>query len=81
MSIHELSKMPSDTLSNIYSLLPEGQTVNPQFISANKYSSIDIDHELQGADHATAKVTFLNEGAGYRNTLGYFVYDTISPTD
>lgn len=72
-------QMPSDTLSNIYSLLPEGQTVNPQFISANKYSSIDIDDELQGADHATAKVTFLNEGAGYRNTLGYFVYDTNSP--
>lgn len=25
------------------------------------------------------KVTFLNEGAGYRNTLGYFVFDTNNP--
>ncbi len=72
-------QMPTDTLNNVYSLLPEGQEVNPQFISTGKYSSIDIDDELQGAPHATAKVTFLNEGAGYRNSLGYFVYETNSP--
>lgn len=34
---------------------------------------------MNGAEFATAKVTFLNEGAGYRNTLGYFVFDTNNP--
>ncbi len=71
--------LPQDVLSNVYSMLPEGSVVNSAFIAPERYSSIDIDDELQGADSATAKVTFLNEGAGYRNSLGYFVFDTNNP--
>lgn len=71
--------LPQDVLSNVYSMLPEGTLVNSAFIAPERYSSIDIDDELNGAEFATAKVTFLNEGAGYRNTLGYFVFDTNNP--
>lgn len=71
--------LPQDVLSNVYSMLPEGTLVNSAFIAPERYSSIDIDEELNGAEFATAKVTFLNEGAGYRNTLGYFVFDTNNP--
>ena len=72
-------QLPQDTLTNVYSMLPEGTYVNTAFIAPERYSNIDIDDELGGADYATASVTFLNEGAGYRNTLGYFVYDTNNP--
>ncbi|MCV5927486.1 hypothetical protein OFO11_36880, partial [Escherichia coli] len=68
-----------DVLSNVYSMLPEGTLVNSAFIAPERYSSIDIDEELNGAEFATAKVTFLDGGAGYRNTLGYFVFDTNNP--
>ncbi|HHB1594975.1 LruC domain-containing protein [Vibrio campbellii] len=71
--------LPQDTLSNVYSMLPEATYVNSAFIAPERYSNIDIDDELDGAEYATASVTFLNEGAGYRNTLGYFVYDTDNP--
>ncbi|WP_039986068.1 LruC domain-containing protein [Vibrio owensii] len=71
--------LPQDTLSNVYSMLPEGTAVNNAFIAPERYSNIDIDDELDGAPYATASITFLNEGAGYRNTLGYFVYDTDNP--
>lgn len=71
--------LPQDVLTNVYSMLPEGTTVNSAFIAPERYSSIDIDDELDGAEYATATITFLNEGAGYRNTLGYFVFDTDNP--
>ncbi|MCY9854243.1 LruC domain-containing protein [Vibrio mediterranei] len=71
--------LPQDVLTNVYSMLPEGSVVNSAFIAPDKYSSIDIDDELNGAEYATARITFLNEGAGYRNTLGYFVFDTNNP--
>jgi hypothetical protein len=71
--------LPHDTLDNVYSMLPEGAYVNSAFIAPERYSNIDIDDELGGEAFASAKVTFLNEGAGYRNALGYFVYDTNNP--
>ncbi len=71
--------LPADVLTNIYSLLPESSIVNPDFIATNKASSIAIDNDLGGAPYAEVSVTFLNEGAGYRNSLGYFIYQTDSP--
>jgi LruC domain-containing protein len=70
------SSLPSGILDDIYNMLPESQTVNPAYISSNIYSSIHFDDD---AISATANVTFLNEGAGYRNSLGYFVYQTDTP--
>lgn len=69
--------LPSDILNDIYGMLPESTTVNPAFVSPDILSNIHFDDDL--ATHATASVTFLNEGAGYRNSLGYFVYDTNNP--
>ena len=71
--------LPSDVLTNIYSLLPESSIVNPDFIATDKAGSIAIDSDLGGAPYAEVSVTFLNEGAGYRNSLGYFIFKTDSP--
>ena len=69
--------LPSDILNDIYGMLPESQTVNPAFVAPDILSNIHFDNDA--ATHATASVTFLNEGAGYRNSLGYFIYDTNNP--
>ena len=71
--------LPADVLANIYSLVPETVEVNPAFIATDRSTSISIDGELNGAEFAEVSITFLNEGAGYRNSLGYFIYDTASP--
>ena len=69
--------LPGNILNNIYGMLPESTTVNPAYIAPDTLSNIKFDDVL--ATHATATVTFLNEGAGYRNSLGYFVYDSANP--
>ena len=76
------SQLPTDVLTNIYSMLPEGQYVNTAFIDSNLLSNIIIKDESELDETfitATANVTFLNEGAGYRNTLGFFVFDADNP--
>ncbi len=71
------SRLPSNLLDNIYGMLPESTVVNPAYIASDTISNVRFDDDL--ATFATATVTFLNEGAGYRNSLGYFVYDTNNP--
>ncbi|MDB2449787.1 hypothetical protein N9W97_03435 [Pseudomonadales bacterium] len=71
--------LPGNILQSVYSMLPESTQVNPDFISTSSLTNIIIDDELDGAEYAEVSVTFLNEGAGYRNSLGYFVYDTTNP--
>lgn len=44
------ASLPQDVLTNVYSMLPEGSTVNSAFIAPERYSSIDIDDELDGAE-------------------------------
>ena len=70
-------RLPTNILNDIYGMLPESQTVNPAFVAPDILSNIHFDNDA--ATHATASVTFLNEGAGYRNSLGYFIYDTNNP--
>lgn len=60
--------LQNDVLNGVYSMLPEGTEVNPDFIADDRYSSIHIDGDLDGAAYATVSLTFLNEGAGYRNS-------------
>lgn len=71
------SELPLDVLSNIYSMLPESQYVNTAFIDSNLKSNIIVDNDFAGT--VTVSVTFLNEGAGYRNAFGYFIYDPQNP--
>ncbi len=49
--------------------LPEKQQVGAEFLDPV------YDPTLVFTDDAQVSVTFLSEGAGYRNSLGYFAYD------
>ncbi|MFY7965794.1 MAG: DUF4114 domain-containing protein [Chitinophagaceae bacterium] len=66
----------TQTLSLIQNALPEGKPVpiyNPQYI----YSGYSTDIRLQ--DSAEVWVTFVDEGAGYKNVLGFYTYDLNNP--
>lgn len=65
-----------DLLTIINNSLPEGFPVpdfNPQYISE------DIITDIRLQERADVWVTFVHEGAGYRNALGYYTYDLDSP--
>ena len=61
---------PSDP-NDIQELLPESSQgdINPAFISNSTDPNIHLMQE------AGISVTFIDEGAGYKNSFGYFVYD------
>lgn len=64
------------TLNLVKNALPEQYpvpTYNPQYIS----SGYDTDIILE--DSADVWVTFLDEGAGYKNVLGFYTYNINSP--
>ena len=65
-----------DILDLVANSLPEGYPVpqaNPQYIA----DSISADTRL--IDSAEVWVTFVHEGAGYKNVLGYYTYDLANP--
>ena len=65
-----------ETLQMIDNSLPETFPVpdyNPQYIT----SGYDTDIKLQ--EKADIWVTFVNEGAGYRNVLGFYTYSLDNP--
>lgn len=56
--------------------LPEGQPVpqyNPQYLTSGNELDVVI------TDKSDVWVTFVTEGAGYRNALGYYSFDTNNP--
>ncbi|MCK8521342.1 DUF4114 domain-containing protein [Aquimarina sp. D1M17] len=66
-----------ETLDMINNALPEGYPVpdfNPHYIS----SGYDTDVVVQ--ENAEIWITFVGEGAGYRNTLGFYTYDINNPS-
>ncbi len=65
-----------ETLEMISNAIPESYPVpdyNPQYITAG----YDTNIELSKA--AEVYVTFISEGAGYRNVLGFYTYDLDNP--
>ena len=65
-----------ETLEMISNSLPESYPVpdyNPQYIT----SGYDTDIKLN--DDADVWITFISEGAGYRNVLGFYKYDLENP--
>ena len=72
---------PNDVVSQrildvVNASLPEGRPVpqyNPEYLNNNYSSNIEV---TQTAD---VWVTFVHEGAGYRNALGYYTYPTGNP--
>ncbi len=64
------------TMDMVNNALPESYPVpdfNPHYIS----SGYDTDVVVQ--EQADIWVTFISEGAGYKNTLGFYTYDSNNP--
>ncbi|MBK8562348.1 MAG: LruC domain-containing protein [Saprospiraceae bacterium] len=72
---------PNDVVSQevldvINASLPEGApvpTAHPEYLAADKVSTVNL------IEDAGVWVTFVHEGAGYRNALGYYSYPTENP--
>ncbi|WP_299835333.1 DUF4114 domain-containing protein [uncultured Tenacibaculum sp.] len=65
-----------ESLEKISNALPESYPVpdyNPQYITAGYDTNVEL---TQAAD---VFVTFVAEGAGYRNVLGFYTYDLDNP--
>ncbi|NRB59899.1 MAG: LruC domain-containing protein [Winogradskyella sp.] len=63
-------------LDDVNASLPEGRPVpdyNPEYLTTGNELDVIIE------DQSDVWVTFVTEGAGYRNALGYYVYDTDNP--
>jgi hypothetical protein len=66
----------NETMTLISNSLPENYpvpTYNPQYISSGYETDIIIDNL------ADVWVTFVSEGAGYKNVLGFYTYDINNP--
>lgn len=66
-----------ETLEMISNSIPESYPVpdyNPHYISSG------YDTDLQITQTADVWVTFVSEGAGYRNVLGFYTYDINNPS-
>lgn len=62
----------SDFFERINNALPE-QELNEAFITDDQGSTITLN------ENAEVFVTFIHEGAGYRNSFGYFTFDMDNP--
>lgn len=63
-------------LSDVSASLPEAAPVpvnNPGYLAVSNSIDIEVDQTSE------VWVTFVHEGAGYKNTLGYYVYDPLNP--
>lgn len=72
----QLDYISSQVLENINASLPEGQpvpTYHPTYLADGKKTTLDIVEE------ADVWLTFVHEGAGWRNTIGYYTYPTNQP--
>jgi len=68
--------IPNTTAEKIKSALPESFPVpkyNPQYISSGYETDIRL------VDSAAVYITFVGEGAGYKNTLGFYTYPLNAP--
>ncbi len=72
------SRLDADLLTDFYGMVPEGVEVAASLLNSN-FSNISVKDDLAPGSAVTVKVTFLNEGAGYKNSLGYFIYQTDAP--
>jgi len=63
------TEFSAEELNEIQALLPEKGGLNPAFVNS------DTDPNIRLTAEAEIYATFIDEGAGYKNTFGYFVYD------
>ncbi|MDV7186825.1 DUF4114 domain-containing protein [Lutibacter sp. TH_r2] len=74
--LEESDNVSTETLELISNSLPESYPVpeyNPHYITSGYETDIHIE------DNADVWVTFVSEGAGYRNVLGFYTYDIDNP--
>lgn len=72
----ERDQISAGFLKRVNASLPEGRPVpryHPDYLKNDVITNIDITQE------ADVWVTFVHEGAGWRNTLGFYTYPTQSP--
>lgn len=72
-----LPALPTNLASKISFSLPEGRDI--RLNSQGLIPDSDSKTNLQLSATADVWVTFLSEGAGYRNSVGYFTYDLANP--
>lgn len=60
--------VPDFVMKRVKESLPEGQRINP------KYLAESYDPNIYLLKPSTVEVTFVHEGASFKNTLGYFTY-------
>lgn len=70
--IYAANEYPAGFFDRINNALPEAE-VNEAFLTGDQGSNITLVEE------AEVFVTFLHEGAGYKNSFGYFTYDVNNP--
>jgi LruC domain-containing protein len=72
-----LAALPINLLDKIRFTLPEGRDIrlNPQGLVPDS----DDKTNVRFKEDAEVWVTFVSEGAGYRNSIGYFTYDPANP--
>ncbi len=76
LNLIENDEITPEFLDRVNNALPEFYPVpdyNPHYISSGYDSDIKIDEEGE------VFVTFVSEGAGYKNTLGYYTYNINTP--
>jgi hypothetical protein len=62
-----------DIIPSVNSLLPEGYKMHHLHPEWLKDNSLDFHESTE------VVITFVSEGAGYRNSIGYFIYPTANP--
>jgi LruC domain-containing protein len=72
-----LPAMPADLLTRVRYMLPEGRDIRQN--AQGLIPDSDDTTNLRFAQEADVWVSFVSEGAGYRNSVGYFIYDQASP--
>ncbi|MCF2856559.1 LruC domain-containing protein [Pseudoalteromonas sp. SMS1] len=70
--IYTRDQYSSDFFQRISNALPEAR-VNEAFITGDAGSTIHLNEE------AEVFITFIHEGAGYKNSFGYFTFDPENP--
>jgi LruC domain-containing protein len=73
----EFVTLPADLASKIGYTLPEGRDIRKN--AQGLLPDSDDKTNLHFTEDAEVWVTFLSEGAGYRNSVGWFSYNTATP--
>jgi LruC domain-containing protein len=76
--VNILNRLDDELLDDFYGMVPEGVQASNSLLT-NSFTNISVKDDLAVGAAVTVKVTFLNEGAGYKNSLGYFIYQTNNP--